>query len=85
MTDEILDAEHVAKLLRCSTEQAEQLMRDGDLPATKVGRGWITTEATVLEWVRSKISAPRWRAPATKARTISVRPRGLPPLPDVRG
>lgn len=73
MSDVILAADEVAALLRCSTEQAEHLMRAGALPATKIGRGWITTNATVLEYVRGRIIEARPR------KISAVRP-ALPPV-----
>lgn len=73
MSDVILAADEVAALLHCSTEQAENLMRAGALPATKIGRGWITTNATVLEYVRTRINEARPR------KISAVRP-ALPPV-----
>jgi CTP synthase (UTP-ammonia lyase) len=50
-TDTILGAAAVSDLLQCSEKQAEELMRDRELAATKIGRGWVTTYAHVLAWM----------------------------------
>lgn len=66
--DKILCAEEIAEQLRCSVAQAEDLMRRGELPAAKIGRGWITTYGELIEFVRQRIRAPRQRpAPAVLA------------------
>ena len=48
----ILDAPTCAAMLRCSISHLNRLARQGIVPATKVGRGWIFIETEVLEWVR---------------------------------
>lgn len=86
LPDTILDAAAVAEHLRCSTDQAEALMREGELPATKVGRGWITTYAQVLEFVIARIKAERKRPEPIKAAVVPQargRRRELVALPDV--
>lgn len=86
--DTILDATAVAEHLRCSTDQADELMRKGELPATKVGRGWITTYGQVIEFVIARIKAERKRPEPIKA-TVVQQPEGkrrrvLPELPAIR-
>jgi excisionase family DNA binding protein len=60
----ILDAPACASLLRCSQPHLHRLAREGLIPATKVGRGWVFVEADVVEWLRARArvkvqSAPR--------------------------
>ena len=50
----ILDAPTCAALLRCSVSHLHRLARDGIVPATKVGRGWLFIEADIVEWLRVK-------------------------------
>lgn len=86
-SDTILDATSVAEQLRCSTDQADELMRRGDLPATKVGRGWITTYGQVLEFVIGRIKAERKKPESTKASIVQPpegKRRRLPELPSIR-
>lgn len=87
-SDTILDATSVAEQLRCSTDQADELMRRGDLPATKVGRGWITTYGQVLEFVIARIKAERKCPEPIKATVVppteGKRRRALPELPAIR-
>ncbi len=82
----ILDVAGVAGHLRCSAEQVEALMRSGELPATKIGRSWITTHSEMLGFVTRRIEAGRHRARDVKASVATNgRPRRrLPELPDLR-
>lgn len=85
-SDTILDATAVAEHLRCSEQQAENLMRDGELPATKVGRGWITTYGQVIEFVIGRIKAERKAPKPIKATIVQPggrRRRALPTLPEL--
>lgn len=82
--DVILDAAEVAEHLRCSVEQAEALMREDELPATKVGRGWITTYGEVVRFVTDRIRRQKSKPLGYKA-SVSEPRRGkrreLVPLP----
>lgn len=84
-TDTILDVEQTAEHLRCEPSTAEDLMRNGALPATKVGRGWITTYGQLLAFVNARIKAERKRPEPIKAAVVSMeskrRGRTPPPLP----
>lgn len=86
LPDTILDVDQVAEHLRCKPEQAETLMRDGKLPATKIGRGWITTYGEVVAFVIGRIRAERTKPEPVKARVVSDKrgPRALPELPAIR-
>lgn len=57
-----LDAPTCAALLRCSQSHLHRLAREGIVPATKVGRGWVFIENDIIEWVRER-SAPKRIAP----------------------
>jgi len=85
-SDIILDVAQVAAHLRCEVSTAEELMRRGDLPATKVGRGWITTYGQVLGFVIRRIEAgrPRTRGIKGSVATDCQSRRRLPELPDLR-
>jgi len=50
----ILDAPTCAALLHCSVSHLLRLARDGIVPGTKVGRGWVFIEEDVVEWLRVK-------------------------------
>lgn len=86
--DTILDVAQVAEHLRCEPGTAEELMREGKLPATKVGRGWITTYGEVVAFVIARIKAERKRPEPIKATAIQQpegkRRRVLPELPAIR-
>ena len=85
-SDVILDAGQVAEHLRCEPGTAEDLMREGKLPATKVGRGWITTYGQVIEFVIARIKEERKRPEPIKATIVQApkrRGRTPPPLPEV--
>ena len=85
--DTILDVNQVAEHLRCEPGTAEDLMRDGKLPATKVGRGWITTYGQVIEFVIARIKEDRKKPEAITATIVQDEPqrrgRTPPPLPDL--
>ncbi|BAP88977.1 DNA binding domain protein, excisionase family [Burkholderiales bacterium GJ-E10] len=46
--DETIDSNAAAELLHCDADQIEYLARRGELPATKIGRGWIFIRAQLL-------------------------------------
>lgn len=46
-----IDAIEAAAMMRCTTEQVEELARDGELPACKIGRSWIFVRSTLLEHI----------------------------------
>lgn len=85
-SDIILDVAQVAEHLRCEPDTAEDLMRRRELPATKVGRGWITTYGQVLGFVIRRIEAghPRTRGFKASVATDSRSRRRLAEIPDFR-
>ena len=68
----ILDAPTCAALLRCSVSHLHRLARDGIVPGTKVGRGWVFVEADIVEWLRVR-SAPVKIEPPKKVGRPRVR------------
>ncbi len=95
--DETIDVNAAAKLLHCDFEQVEFLARRGEIPATKIGRGWIFLRTQLIDSIaeRAKNEAQTRRAGRPHARAApddpapdciehSPRPRGRPrknPLP----
>ena len=49
-----LTADDCATLLNCSKSQVHRLVRRGEIPGVKVGRGWVFIEADIVEWLREK-------------------------------
>lgn len=83
-TDTILGAAAVSDLLQCSEKQAEELMRDRELAATKIGRGWVTTYAHVLAFLNDRIANERPDPEPMTATVGGKKARRLPELPDLR-
>ena len=48
-TEPPIDATEAAAMMRCTPEQVEELVRDGELPATKIGRSWIFLRSVLLD------------------------------------
>ena len=63
-----LDAPTCAALLCCSQSHLHRLAREGIVPATKVGRGWVFIENDIIEWVREKSAPKRTPTPKTIGR-----------------
>lgn len=53
----ILDARQASACLGCSKEYLESLAARGEVPAVKIGRGWIFTAAQLLLHVAASASA----------------------------
>ncbi len=54
---EILDVHGVAALLAVSTDTVYELLKSGQLPGRKVGRGWKTTRSAVMRWMEESMAA----------------------------
>lgn len=67
-----LSAEACADLLCCSKTHLHRLARQGEIPGTKVGRGWVFLEVEVLAWLQAK-TAPK--APVVSRRRGAPRKR----------
>ena len=61
----LIDDDQCAALLRCSKSHLQRLARAGEIPGTKIGRGWVFVEEDVVQLVRT-MSAPK-PVPAPKA------------------
>lgn len=56
-----LTPQEVSELLRVSVYTVRRWIKDGDLPAYKVGRGWRISETEIDEWLRDNQSmATTW-------------------------
>lgn len=51
-----LTPQEVSDLLRVSVYTVRRWIKEGDLPAYKVGRGWRISEADIAEWLDSNQS-----------------------------
>lgn len=73
VTENTMNTRQIARLLDCRDATVDDLMRSGDLAATKLGRGWITTLGHVLGFLQAQNSAtsPRERvnSPNSKPKT----------------
>ena len=65
-----LTSDSCAKLLNCSKVHLLNLVRQGKIPAAKVGKAYVFIEADIIEWLRVK-STPR---PVPEPRKVG-RPR----------
>ncbi len=54
---ETMDADQVAAFLRADAETVRQFARSGDLPGTRIGKGWIFLKTDVLDFLRARIAA----------------------------
>jgi len=54
MSDEVLNSGQCAELLHCTPEQIEELARAGELPALKIGRGWVFVRADLLAYLAER-------------------------------
>jgi excisionase family DNA binding protein len=89
---EILSAEDVATLLKCSVRTVEDHAREGRLPGAKFGDGWIFSRALLIEAVETIIrEQARKPKPARKLKAVKLQPvksgrakhlPGLSALPD---
>jgi excisionase family DNA binding protein len=52
-----LTPQEVSDLLRVSVYTVRRWIKDGDLPAYKVGRGWRISEMEIDEWLRDHQAA----------------------------
>lgn len=53
--DELLTAEELADLLRVHRSTVYRLLRNGQLPAFRVGSDWRFSRDLIEEWVQSRI------------------------------
>ena len=51
MDEEILDVNRAAKILGVSSRTVYNMARQGQIPATRVGREWRFARKTLIDWV----------------------------------
>ena len=88
---ETIDAEECAELLKCTADTVEELTRKGELPAVKIGRGWIYVRADLLAYLaekgrreaeeRRQEFTARCKTPASLPRLVKPRRQTPPALP----
>lgn len=57
MSDETIDSDGCADLLRCTADQVEELARAGDIPGLKIGRSWLFVRHDLLSYLAEKARA----------------------------
>ena len=62
---DVLDVPLTAQLLTVSADTVYDLLQRGDLPGRKVGRKWLITKTSVLQWLEQ--SAPPRTTPAQES------------------
>lgn len=83
MSVETIGSDECAALLRCTTEQVEELARAGEIPGLKFGRSWLFVRSDLLAYLAEKArrEADERRAKRQPGVTpITAKPkRRLPP------
>lgn len=88
---EMIDSEECATLLKCTPEQVEELARQGEIPGTKLGRGWLFVRADLVAYIAERARAEAMERRAKRSPraptpiTVRSRPtrRAAPALPVV--
>jgi hypothetical protein len=70
--DETIDAEAAATLLHCDSYQIETLARRGEIPGTKIGRGWIFLRSQLLHAIAVKAESESVQRRVAAQRTVAV-------------
>ena len=84
-TVETIDSAACAALLRCTSEQGEELARAGEIPGLKIGRSWLFVSSDLLAYLAEKArrEADERRAkrqPGVTTITAKAKRRQPPPL-----
>jgi excisionase family DNA binding protein len=86
----VIDSQTCAELLHCSKATVDELAEQGELPATKFGRGWVCHTALLLEYIRERCTreaeerkaarqlTKAQAAPANRLLVVSPRTAGRP-------
>ena len=71
---EFYTAQQLAELLDCDKETAQELIRAGDLPGIKFGKGWIIPRQALIERVNemAKAEAAKRRAARTSSQAAAI-------------
>ena len=56
----LIDANEVAGLLGLHFKTVQQMAREGDMPAIRVGRYWRFRKSGIDRWLRSKLHSRRY-------------------------
>lgn len=59
MDEEILSVEGAAKALGVSTRTIYNLVRNGDIPAMRIGREWRFARRNIIDWVANGSEADK--------------------------
>ncbi len=51
---ETMGSDECAVLLRCTAQQAEELARNGDIPAVKLGRSWLYVRHDLIAYLAER-------------------------------
>lgn len=81
-SDETIDAHAAAILLHCDVLQIEALARRGEIPGTKIGRGWIFLRTQLLAAIADKASLESAERRANHCAIRRVTLGGPPGEPD---
>jgi len=65
---EILDVEGAATRLGVSTTTIYDLARNGEIPATRVGREWRFSRSNLMQWVVNGAAADQLRVALSRGR-----------------
>ncbi len=74
MNNDTLNTTEAADLLKVHPKTVEDLIKDGTIPAAKVGRAWVMLKAHVLQYLENKIiqeTSVRRGMPAPTIRTTT--------------
>lgn len=82
----IIDVNECADLLLCSPDQIEEKARSGEIPATKIGRGWLFIREDLISYLADKarqeaMERSSKRSPNVTQLVAKPRRRQAPPLP----
>lgn len=82
----IIDVNECAELLLCSPDQIEEKARAGEIPATKIGRGWLFIREDLIQYLADKARKEAGerlsrRSPNVTQLVVKPRRRQAPPLP----
>ncbi|WP_147692649.1 helix-turn-helix domain-containing protein [Vogesella mureinivorans] len=61
-TERTMDVHGAAAFLHVCPSTAYELARNGDVPATKVGRSWVFLESDLVNFLRAKQNEQRQKA-----------------------
>ena len=81
--NETLDVAGVAEYLHCGEGVVTDLISDGEIPATRLGRGWVIPRSELAAWFINRATA---EAAERRALAAALRPRttDLPAMPPPR-